>query len=294
VTDAHGHAFVNVAIGDAPASGLVEESASAGGCTAAEPGAHPLSPSVPTCPRQDLREIYYGLLGPDAVSLTYDAPFTGSRTIRTVGPQGAYLFVLAQPQYIDHADIRSGPGIYDSWIESVTYRDGRTCKVSRESLTEACPPVGYAPLATRALRTAQLTSPVKVHEIAPSSFCSDGATVVPCGAKPPARFQREALVQIAFRSRIALTGSRSFYETTLAYTPSHTCTGRGGSASTDKDIRAGETVLLDTFVPLSCPGPIRGTVAYVVAGGPAGPTPVVGMPGQNKPVTVGRFRIRTP
>ena len=47
---------------------------------------------VPICPQSDLRNIYYGLLGPKAQSITY--VLDGQRhTLDTIGAEGAYMFV---------------------------------------------------------------------------------------------------------------------------------------------------------------------------------------------------------
>jgi SAM-dependent methyltransferase len=88
-TDAAGHGFVNLGIlgesanlvGD-DITGLEASSCGVGG------GA------LPACPEGTERIIFYGLLGPDAVSITYRKPGSGLATQRTVGDAGAYLLVF--------------------------------------------------------------------------------------------------------------------------------------------------------------------------------------------------------
>jgi hypothetical protein len=62
--DAHGNAFLNEEAFGVPTDGLISgEGEVSGGCYAP----HPTSRA---CPPQDRRNIYYGLLGPDAASVT--------------------------------------------------------------------------------------------------------------------------------------------------------------------------------------------------------------------------------
>ena len=109
ITDATGHGFVNVGLRDVPASGLWgEHPASVGGCdpsseTSSLPGplrralekAHRALPRTsPQCPPADMREVYFGLLGPRARSVTYLLPNGGERSERVLPGSGAYLIVL--------------------------------------------------------------------------------------------------------------------------------------------------------------------------------------------------------
>ena len=87
------------------------------------------SSTHPACPLGDERDVYYGLLGPQATSITYTV--AGQRhTQATVGPDGAYLIVtdVSAHQRIPGA----GGGTADdvpvfSPITSIQYRNGATC-----------------------------------------------------------------------------------------------------------------------------------------------------------------------
>ena len=90
--DAGGHAFLNISQTGLPASALIQGiAAAAGGCRVDNP---PPADRALLCPSRDLRDVYYGLLGPDAVSVTYRASSGDLATERTAGPDGAYLVVL--------------------------------------------------------------------------------------------------------------------------------------------------------------------------------------------------------
>ena len=91
-TDAAGHAINNVAVngGGAIASANVPwgTGAQGGGC-GANTGRRP----QPACPPQDLRNLNYGLLGPDAVSIDFVGAGGRRYTEPTNAPDGAYLIV---------------------------------------------------------------------------------------------------------------------------------------------------------------------------------------------------------
>jgi len=152
--DAHGHAFVSATVEAAAASGLeyschgvaaslFANLRGAGGRSVSkifqtdaerDPG--------PVCPASDLRNIYYGLLGPDAVSVTYPSPSGGLSSERTAGPDGAYL-VLGPPTgamcYLGgcgNGD-SAGPGLNPGFIDSVSYRNGYVCRIAKLGVLRA-------------------------------------------------------------------------------------------------------------------------------------------------------------
>jgi len=318
--DARGHAFVNVALQNQPTSGLagLGEAGGSGGCRSAEL-TH--NRRLPTCPQADMREIYFGLLGPDARSITYRLPGGGLRAVATVGTQGAYLIVLQQATSGCLAPSRPGkppacpyggrgnrggePEVPSGVISKVAYRDGRVCHVAApgtmKSMFGSCSPVGFvkrrAPIPTHA----QLAAPVTVRELPARHYCSKvrGEGVMRCERGVPAGYRHvrgwpSLLVQVDFTARVAITGSGSWYEIEVNLARSHSCTTGGEFGPTDYDIRAGERVHYRTFVPYRCHGLARGTVTYVPTVGAAGAMPVTGLPGQGKPVLVGRFAFVVP
>jgi hypothetical protein len=92
-TDAAGHGFVNRGIlGESASANLVGDDVT--GPEASSCGAPGGGGALPACPESSERIIFYGLLGPDAVSVTYRMPGGGLATQRTVGGVGAYLLVF--------------------------------------------------------------------------------------------------------------------------------------------------------------------------------------------------------
>jgi hypothetical protein len=315
-TDAHGKGFLNAFLQDTPASGIAGR-----GCRVADE-LSPRPARANTCPRRDLRDVFYGLLGPDAVSVTHLTASGAQERTPTIGTEGAYLVVLphatkgclvpAAPRrypklcQVGFQGDTGGPGVPAGAISSVTYRDGHTCHVpapgSRASLLEACPPVGFVAPRVSTPSPKQLATRISVQKIPARSYCAarHGEGVTPCGARVPSGFRRltggwpSLLVRISFVSRIAIPDSRSFYEFNLEMPHSATCTTGGTGGPTNSDIAAGQRVSTNMFVPYRCPGVVKGTVSYVPLVGPATSMPVAGLPGQGRAVLVGRFNFSVP
>jgi hypothetical protein len=87
--DAKGNAFLNEEAFGVPTDGLIsgERELVSGGCYAPHPTSRACSP-------RDRRNVYYGLLGPDATSISYLGGDGKEHTMATVGPDGAYLVVV--------------------------------------------------------------------------------------------------------------------------------------------------------------------------------------------------------
>jgi hypothetical protein len=315
-TDGRGDGFLNAFLQDTRASGITDR-----GCHIPDELSRQRA-RANTCPARDLRDLFYGLLGPDAVSVTHLTASGGLQQTPTVGSDGAYLIVLphatkgclvpAAPRrfpklcQVGFQGDTGGPGIPAGAISSVTYRDGHTCHVpapgSRASLLEACQPVGFVAPRVNTPTAAQLATPISVRKIPAGSYCvvTRGEAVVPCGARAPRGFRRlsggwrSLLVRISFVSRIAIPDSRSFYEFNLEMAHSATCTTGGTFGPTNSDIAAGQRVTMSMFVPYRCPGVVKGTVSYVPLVGPATSIPVAGLPGQGAALPVGRLSFRVP
>lgn len=169
-TDGAGHTFVNQAVYGAPASVDLPLDNSAGAPNACIDPYMTLSPppfarreskltprekrvlryveklrrADGDCPRNAMRMIFVGLLGPEARSITYKTPSGTTRTQRTAGGVGAYLIVFRETAADCHdftrslissstgcdPDSRMGATPYlqgPSAVTSVTYADGKTC-----------------------------------------------------------------------------------------------------------------------------------------------------------------------
>jgi hypothetical protein len=314
--DGGGHAEAEWSFIRWPVSAIVPAWADSGhtppnaGC-AGEPVPNP-------CPAADTRDIYMGLLGPDAVAITYADHNGASVTIPTAGPNGAFLFVTRY-RPAEGSGVYGGPGSINTGspsvagfgpihrpIQAVRYRDGHSC---RPTELHPCPAVGLVPFKAPHITRADLASPVHVRVMQVSSFCSSPAIVIPCGAHVPAGFTRQNsltgftlqpkpprvfLAEISFTARVAVTGSASYYGVLLSFRHTAPCDyvhGDGG-LPIQSNIRAGQRVV--TYEPIlpACHGLVYGSVLYYPPSG-------TGAPFQTSPhsapaVLVGRFVLRIP
>jgi hypothetical protein len=148
-TDAAGHGYVNGGIdGDSASVNVSGDWASAirtGGCQLRGFGG---GSSLPYCPAGANRIIFYGLLGPDAVSITYRKPDGQLATEHTLPGVGAYLLVFPYNAQTCAEYTRSwdsghscnteteggGPSpVVPGAVVQVTYTDGRSCNLSGPS-----------------------------------------------------------------------------------------------------------------------------------------------------------------
>lgn len=122
------------------------------------------------CPQADERDLYYGLLGPDAESITYTDEGKNV-VVPTTGSEGAYLLVThAAPGWQPNAFGvgAAGPVPLDSPITEIHYRDGSSCRLSPGAGEEACAPggipAGYVPAESTPTPT-QAAAPVSADVI---------------------------------------------------------------------------------------------------------------------------------
>jgi hypothetical protein len=310
VTDARGNGFLNVLAHGFPASGLIGETAATGGCLI--PHETNTSLHLPRCPAADTRDFYYGLLGPDAVSITHRTAAGGLVTTAT-GPDGAYLVVLPHsasgcaPSHqqlcpAGEQGIGGGPQLAPGAISAVTYRDGHVCHnppaESPSARSNSCPLVGFIAPPTPRFTGAQLATPISVKELPAKLYCEEGRTVRPCGPRTPRGVRRlsggqpSLLVEISFTSRVAIPDTSS-YELFLSYPRSAHCTIGGTGGPTSANIRAGQRVVMQDMVPYSCSGVIHGSITFRTTTGPAGPLSPSG-PGEQGTIPVGQFSFVVP
>ena len=234
-------------------------------------GARPAS----ICPQQDLRNIYYGLLGPQAKSITY--VLDGHRhTLDTVGSQGAYMFVTraSAHQLLNFANAGTADVVpVDGPVKEIHYRDGSTCHLTAKSwiggsfaCTPSLPePYGYAAVGK-----------------APSS--AEVATAIDARLRPGRRDRHH--IVISFRAPAAITNARRAYA--IRWREARMAPGAYSGVSVTEHLSAG-TVVARTFEVSPRPGMISGTVVLqqaIGAGGLEGPGAVS--------VPVGHFSLRGP
>ncbi|MGA2471142.1 MAG: hypothetical protein ABSG64_10675 [Solirubrobacteraceae bacterium] len=233
------------------------------------------------CAIGDLPVLWYGLLGPNAKSITYT--FDGRpHTQATFGPEGAYLMVDGLASVPEAAGPPgTGPLLNFSAlpahtpITTITYRDGRVChlfgpdhgRYSPSCFTDGHPD-GYVPVAAPALTDAQVASTLHGREL----LLAEGG--------------REIIV--SFTSRIAVVGARSDYlvKFHVPGMPARDIGYGGGVSQFQSDIAAGQTVTM-RFLPFPWVPQAAGVFrVWVIYQRKAGLTPVS--------LPVGSFTIAIP
>ena len=239
--DGNGRLFTNVTADARPASGWIGAGGRLGGCVPATAGpyekglrltrrerAEGARPAA-ICRQSDLRNIYYGLLGPQATSITYKLDGE-RRTLATIGADGAYMFVTrASPhQLLNFANAGTSDVVpVDGPIEEIHYRGGATCHLTAKSWiggADACTPplsepVGFVP-AGSAPTPAQVASPIHAR-------------------LTRGRASRTVIV-VSFTARVAVSDARRAY--TLRWREAQMPPGAYGGAPIDYDIKAGTIV----------------------------------------------------
>jgi hypothetical protein len=314
--DAHGNAYMNVFSLEAPASGGYDMAH--GPCPASR-----RSSELTDCPPKDLRDLAYGLLGPDAVSITYPAADGHTVTVPT-GLDGAYLVVLPGTT---ESCTTEGPGgrgrgciggageittgaLQSGVLTAVTYRDGHVCHLpvpTRLGTPQAnCPGVGYTPVPFHppTVTASQVAAPVHARVFKAKQYCfrpSSSTVVIPCDRGVPRGYKRgasgvnppEYLIHISFTARLAATNAHSVYEWSVDESSDNpNCSGGGGEtdATTMTPIRAGEHVVVQTFAS-TCPGTYTGLVTYQPNGWPGHDTLSAGFAIRDGSLLVGRFTV---
>jgi hypothetical protein len=262
--DGHGHAFINIsdreavanASGDAAVNGDARGAAARVLlCPGSSSTGRPLPALSLPCPPGALRDVAYGLLGPEATSITYVAADGARHTQPTRGPDGAYLIVRPRTTCVELHDGRrypcdlgsSGPLLGAGVITTVTYRDGRVCHLPAPGADGAvrpgrCPLVGYVSPPFPHVTQSQVAAPVSVRVLPARHYCtSTGHNIPGC---------RQVMLRIAFTARVAVSNANSYYEAVVDmpprdYTPGAASGCPGGAEGigpTGKTVRAGQQV----------------------------------------------------
>jgi hypothetical protein len=237
--DRYNRLFINQMWGEQPASAWQSRCFAPGSPS----GGH--KAHEPECPLRDERNLYFGLLGPDAKSVTY--VLEGQHhTLATSGPEGAYLIATrSTPGQLLTGVGTGGVVPVDGPITEIHYKDGPTCHITSKSWigeAYACTPslkepVGYVAPPDLSYTHPQVATPVH-------------ATLIRTGK---GRYE----LRLAIRSRVALRNAQSGYNF-VWYVPG-TRFGNHGGYRTEVNIAAGQTVSTTTC-PLPA-GDIHGTVS---------------------------------
>jgi hypothetical protein len=320
--DAHQHAFDNVAYANAPASASGEP------CQTFPGGFPPHMPAqvrarltaqshAADCEPRNQRLLAFGLLGPDATSVTYRTAH-GTATTRVHGPDGAYLIVEpVDPAICGTRCGYAGGGatamsLPIGLIATITYRNAPTCH--GPTLTNSptllrfnhCNDVGYVAPHQRHLTEADVAAPVSVRVIAAKQYCfktgpvpsypspalaTDLGPYLPCDGPVPAGEVRAnpgprgMVLAFTWIARQPVTSRNSQYKFFIDYP--HNCGGEGGA--TNGAIQAGERLTRAMVVSTRCKGTLKGSIGYTQNLGPGGPGSANPLPGSPGSLLVGRF-----
>lgn len=323
-TDASGHLFVDVFEQKIVASAAFGRHGP--GCIAEQPPAgvlrgHP-RPRVATCPARDLRNIAYGVLGPDAVTITYT--IAGRRHTVPTGPDGAYIVVLpATPQtctvggalgghrcLLSAGETTAGQ-LEAGVITAVDYRDGHVCRLPAPSAAgtqqASCPNAGYAHFPRYIppkVTPAEAQTPLDVHFAVTRRICylpnhnAFTQDLIPCPHAIPPGYRlgqsgpRTLLITVTLTARVAADNHHQVYEFSVGRVSGHGCAGGGGGVSGTSmiPIHVGQLVRFqDEERP--CLGTYEGVITYQADGGDGRDTLSWDGAIHDGSVLVGRFRL---
>jgi hypothetical protein len=181
------------------------------------------------CPAADRRQLLFGLLGPDGISVSYQSDGR-TRTEHTAGPDGAYLIVLPATGHDGHS---SSTGTMPSApIVSVLYTGGRTCLVAPVAARAGgCRLVGYVAPALPSIPRRGIHT----------------ALTVATGAQLGLHRYRYRRVRVSFTAPVAIENATAHYQ--LQLRGSGACGKAMYGAQSDDDIRRGQRVVLEAQLP---------------------------------------------
>jgi hypothetical protein len=320
--DTKGDAVFNTLVEKVPAAGIQGEGLCLGTanqgrdgpCQSDRPLAAQTSPA-------DERLLLYGLLGPDATSISYTTPSGSVATQRTVGAEGAYLIVEDVPagDCARWGSLGCGEGAeYQTPLQSygviraVTYRNGHTCRMP--TAASMCPAVGYAKPPEQHVTPAEVRAPIHVNVSSHWYQCYLGHQERYCQGAPTPGYRRilapprrdaggQMRATVSFVSRVAVKNVDNDYLVVMRLKPTaqalrdHTCTRMDLYApdtafdQTNYDIRTGQQVVAHLYWYPTCRGVMRGTVTYLTATGRTDP---FGAVQQASKTIVGTFSFQVP
>jgi hypothetical protein len=281
--DANGNLFVSVS-----GPGFLASGPSTAERTCLPPGsrAGPDDVVQRSCPAGDQRALTYGLLGPQADTITYQAG-SRTRTIPAIGPEGAYLIVAKSHRALggvsggQAAIVATSPlGRRDYALRRVTYKDAPACPPPAPAPGPAivsCPLVGFARPAGSAPTPAQIATRLHVRTRRVAAYRSTRLRVT-----------------VTFRAPVATSGASNFYELDTDLPRTGRCRELLATPKrTDTDLAKDELVRFTTDVPARCPGTTHATVRLVTAATTAAAQPLIGLRPSTGPA-LGHFSVRAP
>jgi hypothetical protein len=204
--DARGHAFINISAVNTAASAAEQP------CLQ-----HDVALPREHCAASSLRDVYFGLLGPDATSITYAGTDGRPVTERTRGSDGAYLVVrplahgscarrlmrqVGAPSSCnyDSQGFGLGPTLRSGEITRVSYRDGHVCRLPAPHgvivRLAQCPVVGYVASPGPRYTATEIAAPVTIRKLPARYYCEHSGVyrpavlAIPCDGAVPRGYRR--------------------------------------------------------------------------------------------------------
>jgi hypothetical protein len=238
--DANGHIFNNISKSDQLANALIGPEQVP---TAEHPRAHELcAPAIATqaekegalnriCPQSEERDIYYGLLGPSAESITY---LDEGRhvTAPTSGPDGAYLIVTdASPDWSPNAFAVGATGSLpvDGPITEIHYSDGTVCHTTPKGSDAGCTPNGV---------------PIGFVPAEPTPTPAQAAAAVTATVTQSPTGQNEAIVRV--KAPLAVSSVRDEYQIHWSRPDAEPTEAEGNVNMTSANVEAGQELSVRT------------------------------------------------
>jgi hypothetical protein len=239
--------------------------------------------SPPPCPASDERLVGFGVLGPDAVSVSYMV--NGQlHTVPTVGGLGAYLVVLrVPPKLAQNVPVLGGKsGLLGSFpigagkgevVSRLEFRfNGHPCQTGFDRDPDGPP---------------QCTSQIAAGGVLSANIPRGLHTAV---ALHPRRVAGGFDLEVTFTAPAAVTNASVAYGVQVTRPSSPAC-GDGGiwGQTIERDIARGQSVRVTEFVPQ--PPGCRGTVkGQVILGAQTGALRML----RGRDRTIGRFTFKLP
>ena len=206
------------------------------------------------CPEGSLRDVFFGLLGPEATAITYRED--GRLVRQTVaGPEGAYLVVRATEPGSRNVGWWS-PNLSPAWVESIEFRDGSVCRPDeqpRRNGSKRCPLKGYVTPELDIAAREDVASPLQVKVGTKPELPPD----LPPGTRTP----NLRAITITFRARRA-ADAKSFYTISTEKNHGGPRCAQNTFGPIARDIEAGATVTETRWVGFSCRGTMKIRVGY--------------------------------
>jgi hypothetical protein len=269
-TDANGNAFI--VVGEPATAARGDDQAMAAGCRPSPASAR--AARTEACPAADERQLEYGLLGPDATSVTYTAG-TRTATVAT-GPDGAFIVVGPPTKASIGASVsdKAMPGM----VTAVHYRNGSTCRPRHVLLPRheslECRPVGYVAPRSPRVTSAEVRTPVTATVITAKRWCSNSSGhYIACDRLVLAGYHilrgsaGMVLLQWSWLARVAAPGTNAGYE--YAITAGWPC-GGGQSSSGVIQARRGQRIVQQSLGSSGCAQRDTISVEYRTNVGPGG------------------------